>query len=171
TQGYVPAHNGRSPPVDPEVGVGEVQAFIPASQGPAESSRHRLIRRVLCVRGTVPFRARVAPRFDYGTRSHTLRKDGEVTVFESERLSLGLNATVPLTWDGVDVTARFELTEGETAVPALDHLGEGVAPRGCAHTEAEDRFEATVRYWRRWLAASRYRGRWREMVHRSALTL
>ena len=26
-------------------------------------------------------------------------------------------------------------------------------------------------YWRRWLSASRYRGRWREMVHRSALTL
>lgn len=154
-----------------EDGVGEVQDFMPVSQDPAESSRHRLIRRVLCVRGTVPFRARVAPRFDYGTRSHTLRKDGEVTVFESERLSLGLNATVPLTWDGVDVTARFELTEGETAVLALDHLGEGVAPRGCAHTEAEDRFEATVRYWRRWLAASRYRGRWREMVHRSALTL
>ncbi|MFC7758408.1 glycoside hydrolase family 15 protein [Catellatospora bangladeshensis] len=28
-----------------------------------------------------------------------------------------------------------------------------------------------MRYWRRWLAGSRYRGRWREMVHRSALTL
>ena len=32
-------------------------------------------------------------------------------------------------------------------------------------------FEATVAYWRRWLERSRYRGRWREMVHRSALTL
>ena len=30
---------------------------------------------------------------------------------------------------------------------------------------------ATVAFWRRWLSASRYRGRWREMVHRSALTL
>jgi len=28
-----------------------------------------------------------------------------------------------------------------------------------------------VSYWRRWLSRSRYRGRWREMVHRSALTL
>ena len=34
-----------------------------------------------------------------------------------------------------------------------------------------DAFEATVAYWRRWLEHSRYRGRWREMVHRSALTL
>src|SRR5690606_14395817 len=35
-----------------EDGVGEVQDFMPVSQDPAESSRHRLIRRVLCVRGT-----------------------------------------------------------------------------------------------------------------------
>jgi GH15 family glucan-1,4-alpha-glucosidase len=32
-------------------------------------------------------------------------------------------------------------------------------------------FEQTVDFWRRWLAQSRYRGRWREMVNRSALTL
>ena len=32
-------------------------------------------------------------------------------------------------------------------------------------------FERTVEYWRGWLAQSRYRGRWRETVHRSALTL
>ena len=32
-------------------------------------------------------------------------------------------------------------------------------------------FAATVGYWRHWLGQSRYTGRWREMVHRSALTL
>ena len=32
-------------------------------------------------------------------------------------------------------------------------------------------FDATVAFWRRWLRRSRYSGRWREMVHRSALTL
>ena len=37
--------------------------------------------------------------------------------------------------------------------------------------EAEDQFETTVRFWRNWLAGSRYHGRWREMVHRSALVL
>jgi GH15 family glucan-1,4-alpha-glucosidase len=37
--------------------------------------------------------------------------------------------------------------------------------------EAGEAFNRTVRYWRGWLAKSSYRGRWREMVHRSALTL
>ncbi|MDQ6606386.1 MAG: glycoside hydrolase family 15 protein, partial [Actinomycetota bacterium] len=32
-------------------------------------------------------------------------------------------------------------------------------------------FQQTVRYWREWLNKSTYEGRWREMVHRSALTL
>jgi GH15 family glucan-1,4-alpha-glucosidase len=32
-------------------------------------------------------------------------------------------------------------------------------------------FDDTVAFWRRWLSRSRYAGRWRETVHRSALTL
>ncbi|MCX4878776.1 glycoside hydrolase family 15 protein [Streptomyces sp. NBC_00847] len=154
-----------------EDGVGEVQDFMPVNGGPMETERHRVIRRVVCVRGSVPFRARVAPRFDYGARPHIVRMAGEATVFESEGLSLSLTATVPLEADGLDARADFKLSEGETAVFALDQVGGDVEPRRCAKTEAEEQFGKTVAYWRRWLSASKYRGRWREMVHRSALTL
>src|SRR5213075_969929 len=37
--------------------------------------------------------------------------------------------------------------------------------------EMRQDFEDTVTFWRKWLARSNYRGRWREMVHRSALVL
>src|SRR5439155_15344556 len=47
----------------------------------------------------------------------------------------------------------------------------GEQPRPLSQEEAAELFHRTVRYWRGWLAHSRYRGRWREMVHRSALTL
>ncbi|GAB2729153.1 glycoside hydrolase family 15 protein [Streptomyces bullii] len=154
-----------------EDGVGEVQDFMPISGESVEAERHRLIRRVLCVRGSLPFRARVAPRFDYGTRPHTVRLTGDMAVFESEDRALALTATVPLEADGPDVRADFKLAEGESTVFALDRVGGPVAPRRCARTEAQEQFAATVAYWRRWLSASRYRGRWREMVHRSALTL
>ncbi|MGR6974379.1 glycoside hydrolase family 15 protein [Streptomyces cynarae] len=154
-----------------EDGVGEVQDFMPVGAGSVETERHRLIRRVLCVRGSLPFRVRVAPRFDYGRQAHTLRLLGDVAVFESADLSLALTATVPLEGDDRDVWADFKLAEGESTVFALDQVGEHLAPRMCARVEAETQFAATVEYWRRWLHASRYRGRWREMVHRSALTL
>ncbi|MGW3953636.1 glycoside hydrolase family 15 protein [Streptomyces sp. NPDC004752] len=157
-----------------EDGVGEVQDFMPVTGEPAgstEGDRHRLIRRVVCVRGAVPFRARVAPRFNYGADPHTVAMRDGSTLFESSELSLCLTSTVALESDGVDVRADFKLAEGESAVFALDRVGDAVAPRGCAHVEAEHEFAATVAYWRGWLHQSRYRGRWREMVHRSALTL
>jgi GH15 family glucan-1,4-alpha-glucosidase len=37
--------------------------------------------------------------------------------------------------------------------------------------EARQLGDETVMFWRRWLAQCSYRGRWREIVHRSALTL
>ncbi|MFD9207168.1 glycoside hydrolase family 15 protein [Streptomyces sioyaensis] len=152
-------------------GVGEVQDFMPIVDDSREADRHRLIRRVLCVRGSLPFTARVAPRFDYGRSTHTVHARQGQTVFDSPALSLALTSSVPVEIDGPDARSSFTLSEGDTAVFALDRIGDGVELRACPVMEAEELFGATVHYWRRWLSKSRYRGRWREMVHRSALTL
>ncbi|MFD7440782.1 glycoside hydrolase family 15 protein [Streptomyces sp. NPDC059909] len=154
-----------------EDGVGEVQDFMPIVDDSREAGRHRLIRRVMCVRGSLPFHAVVAPRFDFGQQPHTVRTEHGYPIFESPSLTLALTSSVPVENDGRDVWSLFKLHEGETAVFALDRVGGEVRPRACPVAEAEDLFEATVRYWRRWLSKSLYRGRWREMVHRSALTL
>ncbi|WP_042381850.1 glycoside hydrolase family 15 protein [Streptacidiphilus melanogenes] len=152
-------------------GVAEIQDFMPVADGPVEGARHRLIRRVLCVRGALPFRARVAPRFGYGAERHTAHLEGHVAVFRSPSLALALTATAPLESDGVDVWSHFKLLEGESHVFALDQIGDDVPPRSCPRAEAQAEAEATVRFWRHWLAGSRYHGRWREMVNRSALVL
>ncbi|MFD9637087.1 glycoside hydrolase family 15 protein [Streptomyces violascens] len=152
-------------------GVAEIQDFMPVVDESREASRHRLIRRVICVRGTLPFRARIAPRFGYGAEAHTVRVQAHEAVFESPSISLALTSTAPLESDGMDVWSHFKLLEGESVVFALDKVSDDVRPRACPHAEAEEQFEATVRFWSDWLGRSRYRGRWREMVHRSALTL
>ncbi|MGW6408321.1 glycoside hydrolase family 15 protein [Streptomyces vinaceus] len=152
-------------------GVAEIQDFMPVVDESREASRHRLIRRVICVRGTLPFRARIAPRFGYGAEAHTVRAEVHEAVFESPSLSLSLTSTAPLESDGRDVSSHFKLLEGESVVFALDRISGDVRPQACPHAEAEVQFEATVRFWRQWLGRSRYRGRWREMVHRSALAL
>ncbi len=69
--------------------------------------------------------------------------------------------------------ADFTLIEGQTVTFALG----GTASESLDNTnlltepEADEFFRTTVDYWRRWLAQSSYRGRWREMVERSALAL
>ncbi|MEO3754340.1 glycoside hydrolase family 15 protein [Streptomyces sp. B6B3] len=159
-------------------GVCEIQDFMPVETTPGdttsgdEAERNRVIRRVVCVRGVVPFRAHVAPRFGYGAEPHTVEAgQRDQVVFSGPELSLALTATVPLTCDDRDASARFTLREGDAEVFALDRIAPGEPPRACPRSEATEQFAATVAFWRRWLSASRYRGRWREMVHRSALTL
>ncbi len=169
-QFYLPDTNVLITRFSAQDGVGEVQDFMPVG-GAAETARHRLIRRVVCVRGAMPFRARVAPRFNYGLDPHTLTEAAAGVVFTSASLTVGLSATVPVQRDGRDVTAEFTLAEGESAVFGLDEVTDGSVPRGCSREEAQELGEATIAFWRNWLSASRYRGRWREIVHRSALTL
>jgi GH15 family glucan-1,4-alpha-glucosidase len=153
-----------------EDGVGEIQDFMPVG-GPPEGQKRRLIRRVLSVRGTMPFRAKVSPRFGYGMDPHALTEVENAVVFTASSLAMALTATVPVEHDGQDVTAEFKLAEGESAVFAMEEVGGGAVPRPCSGAEAEGLLAATVAFWRSWLSASRYRGRWREVVHRSALTL
>ncbi len=169
-QFYLPDTNVLITRFSAEDGVGEIQDFMPVG-GAAETRRHRLIRRVVCVRGAMPFRARIAPRFGYGTDPHTLTETEAGVVFTAASLTVGVSATVPVEHDGRDVRAGFQLAEGESAVFALDEVSGGAVPRPCSGEEAEELLAATVGFWRNWLSASRYRGRWREVVHRSALTL
>jgi GH15 family glucan-1,4-alpha-glucosidase len=140
-----------------EEGVGEIQDFMPIG-GASETQRHRLIRRVLCVRGTMPFRAQVAPRFDYGIQPHTLTEVGAGVLFTTPSSTVGLTATVPFEHDGRDVTAEFKLAEGESAMFAMDEADGDAVPRPCSGEEAEELLAATVAFWRNWLSASRYRG-------------
>ena len=47
----------------------------------------------------------------------------------------------------------------------------GGTPRTVTPEEAQRLADDTARFWRGWLSRSTYRGRWREMVDRSAITL
>jgi GH15 family glucan-1,4-alpha-glucosidase len=49
--------------------------------------------------------------------------------------------------------------------------GGDTTPRAVTNAEMWQLFQDTVRFWRRWLGTSTYRGRWREMVERSAISL
>jgi len=151
-------------------GVGEVEDLMPVGAIP-EPQRHRLIRRVVCLRGRMPFRARIAPRFDYGREPHAVAETQAGVVFTTSALTLSLTATVPLQHDDRDVTAEFTLTEGQAAVFTLDEASGGAMPCPCSGKEAEELGEATIKFWRNWLSGCQYRGRWRETVQRSALTL
>ena len=152
-------------------GVGEVQDFMPIQTG-AAAHRHRLIRRVLGVRGEMRFRVEVQPRFNYGRDAarDDLPRERRRSSAPPE-LSLALETAVPLDFGDDGAYGEFTLRAGETATFVLEQVPETYVPRFFSEGETREAFEQTVEYWRRWLGQSHYQGRWREMLHRSALTL
>jgi GH15 family glucan-1,4-alpha-glucosidase len=167
-----------------EHGVVEVQDFMPLHRstggggsrdvdalGNAVEHRQRIVRRVLCVRGSMELRTSVAPRFDYARGEHEVREDEHGARFCGPGLDLALGSSVPLQLGDRDATGEFALEEGEDATFVLHVLAPGEDADAHRPDDAERLFAHTVDYWRDWLASSTYTGRWREMIHRSALTL
>jgi GH15 family glucan-1,4-alpha-glucosidase len=151
-------------------GVGEVEDYMPVRGVGAVAEE--LIRRVRVVRGRVPFRMECRPAFDYARAEHQTHLSEQGARFDGPGLSLGLAAPMPLRLDNGGVIADFTLGEGEKAAFALRRLRPEDRQGPCPGAgEAEELFRDTVDYWRRWLAKCTYKGRWREVVHRSALTL
>jgi GH15 family glucan-1,4-alpha-glucosidase len=153
-------------------GVGEVQDFMPPPRTGEAAHRHRIIRRVVAVRGQMRFVVDVAPRFDYARASHEVELTAHDARFRGPDLELSLSTRCPIEIiDGRDVRGRVALAAGESATFVLDRVERGEMPAPCSDVDVAAEFDATVAFWRGWLRNCRYSGRWREMVHRSALTL
>ena len=57
---------------------------MPIHEAPGSVYRHRLIRRVVGVRGELTFRVEVEPRFNYGRDPHTIVFHENGVVFRSD---------------------------------------------------------------------------------------
>jgi GH15 family glucan-1,4-alpha-glucosidase len=149
----------------------ELSDFMPALE---TGHNHKLVRRVKTIRGEVAFRMVCDPRFDYGRAGHRVeQKDGEVLFVSDgpDRTVLRLRSAVPLRVENGAASAEFTLGVCDTANFILETVHAGEESDAAAPDYVATTFKDTVNYWRRWLGRSDYRGRWREMVDRSALTL
>ena len=156
-----------------EHGIVEVQDFMPILRDKDPDHRQRLVRRVVNVRGHMTMSVRIAPRLDYGREMPRTERTRQGVRFTGREISLSVRSTVDLELDATDAYARFVLREGETALFILETADDedGTTSDPVEANAADELFDATVTYWRNWLKQSTYTGRWREMVHRSALTL
>jgi GH15 family glucan-1,4-alpha-glucosidase len=151
-------------------GVGELTDYMPI--GPQhELGEHRLVRCVHCVRGQMRFLVECRPRFDYARAEHEIVESDGGVLFRAAALTLALESDRDMRVDGRDVVFECTLEAGEWMNISLARVEPGYEPRGYTEGQATEAFIHTVGFWRNWIAKSRYRGRWREMVHRSALTL
>lgn len=151
-----------------ESSVGEVVDFMVPRERNGRGTL-QLVRIVRAVRGQVRVQIRCAPAFDYGrARTEVDIVEGAGAFFSSPAGQLVLRSTVPLQAEGSAAVADPVLAEGELLALSLSRQG---SSRPLDLVEAEDLLASTLAYWQHWIRKSRYRGRYREMVERSALAL
>jgi GH15 family glucan-1,4-alpha-glucosidase len=153
-----------------EPGIADVSDFMAR-----QASGHRaLVRRVKAVRGDIEFQMVCAPKFDYGRAEHTTERKSHRLIFIPSKKSLPtlrLRASVPLKNENGEGSARFKLKEGQIAFFILEQAQAGEDSPSASQDYISEAFKETMNFWLAWVARSKYRGRWREAVNRSALTL
>ena len=171
TQYYLPETNVLVTHFTSDEGVAQVVDFMPVRTLYSGDADHVLIRRVTGIRGNLHMSIDCSPRFNYGMESHYTVPVGDSVRFVSPDIAVEYWSTIPPKIDGDSVKVDFEIHEGHTEYIVIDAV---------EHVEEADKFDAeriellfddTVDYWRRWINKCTYTGRWREMVHRSALVL
>ena len=152
-------------------GVAEISDLMAVAAD--DTMPQALVRRVKCVRGQVSFHMVCDPRFDYGRATHTVeQKHGEVlfAAGTGERARLAFRVDAPVTIVGGAAHARFALAAGETA-SFVWSSADPAADRCVDADFVSHAFKTTHDYWHAWVGRCRYRGRWQEVVRRSALVL
>ncbi len=153
-------------------GVGQIVDYMPVGLSEGEPGHRGLIRRVSVVRGSMAFRMECRPAFNYARDEHQTTISTEGARFHAPGLGLELLTRIPLVPHGSGAHADFVLDHGQTTIFGLRAIPAGGEDGLTLSQEQEfELFRGTVDWWRHWLARCTYKGRWREAVHRSVLTL
>ena len=149
-------------------GVGETIDFLVI--GPVGRPWRELVRIVKCVRGAIQFQMSCSPQFDYARAECEVKVEGTNASFRSGVHAMELLTTVALDRDAA--VCEFDLREGEQASFVLRYgVREDGYSGGDLNQWCGEQMHGTIGYWKAWAERCKYKGRWQEMVKRSALAL
>ena len=153
-------------------GVGEVQDFM--ADPPRPRPRRRLVRRVIACA------ARCTSSSSASRGSTTAGPSTSIDLHRARRgvpagrpVALMLRSTIPLDAPSSGVRGPLHAcTRGDSCSFVLEHAATAASePDAVDEEEADEASTAPSATGAAGWPSSKYRGRWREMVHRSALTL
>ena len=136
---------------------------------PPRGRHSDVVRIVECVRGSISIRMELALRFDYGRTVPwvTGTKDG-LRAVAGPNLAI-LHASVPVRGENLKTVSEFTLRRGERAWFTLTY-GASYEPDPVP-IDFQRALNASLRIWRKWSGKLQYKGKYREAVERSLITL
>ncbi len=179
---YLPGTNVLATTFRCREGVLEVTDCMPVERRDPDdpshvTAHHSILRRARCLEGTVDAVVEVRPRFEYGSFIPRFRLPAEhAAEIVGGADALFVHSTHALALGDDQIEARWTLNAGDDVwidviwrpsyEPKVQH-GDPLRYR----VEGTRRLNATMDFWRDWLASCRYEGEYERAVHRSALVL
>ena len=156
-------------------GISELTDYMP-TKGLNGNSFCAIVRKIKTIRGKVSYKIRCAPRFDYAQATHTItqRADNELyfcAVNDGDNM-VRLLADFPLSFNEKDGYAEVTLNHGEEAIVVMESVRRDESD--LLHDLSfykDSTYPQTMRYWKSWISKSTYKGRYTDLVLRSAITL
>lgn len=142
---------------------------------PPRGEHSDIVRIVRGVQGSVPMRMALSLRFDYGLTVPWVTRRGDdlhaIAGPDMVVLRSKCSAQMAAEMHGEDLTtvSEFTLSAGERVCFTLTYAGSTEAVPPCI--DPEDALRDTASFWTDWMAQSRYKGAYRDVVERSLLTL
>jgi GH15 family glucan-1,4-alpha-glucosidase len=156
-------------------GIAEVTDYMPLEEG-EDKTICAIVRKIKTIRGRIDYHINCAPRFDYAKASHEIEKKGKheltFTAINDGDTMIRLIADFPLKFKGDDGYAEFTLAQGEETWLVLESAQKGET-KDLRHIDyyKNTTYQETIKFWRSWVHKSTYKGRWTDLVMRSAITL
>ena len=149
-------------------GIVQVVDFMPL-----RGKHSHLIRVVKGVRGEVAMRSELALRFCYGEAvPWVTRTEGGIRAVAGPD-SVTLDTTAPLVGEDLKTVSEFSVREGELVSFTLTYGTYGDyrehSPRELVDVDLA--YRQTLSFWQDWTSKCTYKGRYRELVERSLITL
>ena len=137
---------------------------------PPDSPNCSIVRLVECLEGRVAMRTELAIRFDYGvTIPWVSRRDSRTMTAVAGPHMLTFRTPAEVKGENMHSVAEFTLRKGES-MPFVLAYSESFQPLPLS-VDAHISLEETERYWRRWSGICKVKGKWRNAIMRSLLTL
>lgn len=137
-------------------------------------ARHEIVRLVEGLGGRVRVRAACKPTFDFARGKTTIEQTSDGVLARGNHHALRLRMPNPARiQDDGTVVAEFDLSEGERhwVIANFGSDAPQELPQSVTREDAQRALDRTLEYWKRWSKQCTYRGPYRDLVLRSALTL
>jgi GH15 family glucan-1,4-alpha-glucosidase len=136
---------------------------------PISNERWDVVRIVEGVSGRVALQMELIVRFDFGSIVPWVRRSEDLLLLTAGPDTLELCASVPVRGQNFKTVAEFSVEKRQRETFVLNYRPSHFPSR--PRIRPLKALKQTAAYWHRWSSRCRYRGRWRQPVLRSLITL